>query len=349
MGYEAPEHLLRVVKNANDTVYGNTRERQVFIRELEARGAIYNYETQVTTLGGERIWVNENVRAVRDESGNTLYYEGSMEDITQRKRAEIELREAKVRSDLANRAKSEFLANMSHELRTPLNAIIGFSEILYSESFGPIGQEAYKDYSRDIHASGKRLLKVINEILDISRIDAGERRLNENLVSIKPIVESCMKLLERKADSSKLTITNLLPDLPTVIGEDLVIKQVILNLLSNAIKFTPHGGRVTISGEVGREGELRISVTDTGVGLDEQDIEKALSPFGQVNGELSRSNAGTGLGLTLVKALMDLHEGTVELFSKKGIGTTATVVFPPERVSRKSRVSASSPRDSEKV
>jgi signal transduction histidine kinase len=131
-----------------------------------------------------------------------------------------------------------------------LNAIIGFSEIIHKETFGPIGQEPYKEYSRDIFESGKKLLKVINEILDIARIEAGERRLNENLVSVPNVVSSCLKLLENKAEANKLMITNLLPELPNVIGEELAIKQVMLNLLSNAIKFTPHGGRVTISGEL---------------------------------------------------------------------------------------------------
>ncbi len=335
LGYEAPEHLLRMVKNANETVYNNSRERQLFLKELESRGAIYNFETQVITHQGEAIWVNENVRAVRDESGNTLYFEGSMEDITQRKQAELALREAKIRSDLANRAKSEFLANMSHELRTPLNAIIGFSEIIFKETFGPLGQEPYKEYSHEIYESGKKLLKVINEILDISKIEAGDRRLNESSVVIPDVVASALKLTESKAVANKMTITNLLGDLPSVIGEELAIKQIMINLISNAIKFTPHGGRVTISGEVDRQGSLHISVTDTGVGLDEAEIEKALSPFGQVDNALSRGNAGTGLGLTLVDALVKMHDGKLELFSKKGIGTTVTVIFPADRVAMK--------------
>ncbi|MGB4106256.1 MAG: PAS domain-containing sensor histidine kinase [Alphaproteobacteria bacterium] len=335
LDYDGPEQLLRQVKNANDVIYGSIRERQAFLKELEARGAIYNHETQVVTLKGQKIWVNENVRVVRDESNNTLYYEGSMEDITQRKQAEIALREAKIRSDLANRAKSEFLANMSHELRTPLNSIIGFAEIIHKETFGPIGQDPYKEYSREIHDSGRKLLKVINEILDISRIEANERRLNESIVSVPGVIKACLKLLENKSEASKLTITNMLGDLPDVIGEELAIKQIGLNLLSNAIKFTPPGGRVTISGEVDRQGLLRISFTDTGVGLDEHEIEKALSPFGQVDNALNRNNAGTGLGLTLVDALIKLHDGKLELFSKKGIGTTATIIFPSDRVAQK--------------
>ncbi len=332
LGYDGPEQLLRQIKNANETVYGSVRERQMFLKELEAKGAIYNHETQVRKLSGESIWVNENLRVVRDESSNTLYYEGSMEDITQRKEGEIALREAKIRSDLANRAKSEFLANMSHELRTPLNSIIGFSEIIHKETFGPIAQDPYKEYSREIYDSGKRLLKVINEILDISRIEANERRLNESLVTVPDVVKAALRLLESKSEANKLTITNTLGNLPQVVGEELAIKQIVLNLLSNAIKFTPPGGRVTISGEVDRQGSLRLSFTDTGVGLDEHEIEKALSPFGQVDNALSRNTAGTGLGLTLVDALIKLHDGKLELFSKKGIGTTATIIFPPERV-----------------
>ncbi|MGB4056740.1 MAG: PAS domain-containing sensor histidine kinase [Alphaproteobacteria bacterium] len=339
LGYETPEHLLRMVKNANDLVYGNSRERQAFLKSLEERGHIYNHETEVLTHQGERIWVNENVRIVRDEPGNTLYYEGSMEDITHRKRSELALREAKVRSDLANRAKSEFLANMSHELRTPLNSIIGFSEIIHKETFGPIGQDAYKEYSKEIHESGRRLLKVISEILDISKIEAGDRRLNEDAVKIPSVVKSSLKLLENKAHSSNLTVTNnLLDDMPNVIAEELAVKQIVMNLLSNAIKFTPHGGHITINSEIERDGSLRLSFTDTGVGLDEDEIEKALSPFGQLDNALSRGNAGTGLGLTLVDALIKLHDGKLELLSKKGIGTTATVIFPPDRVAMKKPV-----------
>jgi PAS domain S-box-containing protein len=335
LGYRNPEDMLREVKNANETIYVNARERQTFLRDLESRGNMINYETQIYSKDGQKIWVNENVRAVRDENNNTLYYEGSLEDITSRKEADMALRNAKVHSDLANRAKSEFLANMSHELRTPLNSIIGFSEIIRNEVFGAIEPRSYADYAKDIHESGKRLLTVINEILDISKIEAGERYLNEAVVDLEKVVKSCLGLLGNKIQANQMTVTNLMKEVPTIVAEELAIKQVIMNLISNAVKFTPSGGRITISSEVDKDGQLRLSVTDTGIGLDESEIEKAFSPFGQVDNELNRGNSGTGLGLTLVDALIKLHGGQVEMFSQKGIGTTATIVLPADRVTVK--------------
>ena len=335
LGYEGPEQILRKIKNANETVYVNVRDRQNFLREIEIRGAINNFETQVFKKDGEKIWVNENVRAVKDEGGNTLYYEGSMEDITRRKEADMALREAKIHSDLANRAKSEFLANMSHELRTPLNAIIGFSEIIKNEIFGPVEQRAYWEYSKHIYDSGRKLLTVINEILDISKIEAGERQINESVVDLNKVVEGCLGLLSNKIESNHMVVSNAMIDAPHIVAEELAIKQILMNLLSNAIKFTPGGGRITIAYEIDKDKKLRLSVTDTGIGLDESEIEKALSPFGQIDNELSRSGSGTGLGLTLVDALVRLHGGELELFSQKGIGTTVTVVLPADRVTVK--------------
>ncbi len=335
LGYDSAESLLREVKNANEEVYLNQRERQRFLKELNARSLINNYEVQVQTRSGQKIWANENIRVVRDESGNVLYYEGSLEDITQRKESEIAMREAKIKSDLANRAKSEFLANMSHELRTPLNSIIGFSEIIKNEAFGAIEQQAYKEYAKDIFFSGKKLLDVINEILDISRIEAGERQLNESMVDLAKVVTSALNLLDTKAKANKLIVDNQVEGQCLLIGEELAIKQIIVNLLSNAIKFTPNGGRVTIAHEINSDGQLCVSISDTGIGLDAAEIEKALSPFGQVDSALSRSNAGTGLGLTLVDALVRLHGGKLELLSQKGIGTTATVIIPADRVPTK--------------
>jgi PAS domain S-box-containing protein len=342
LGYDSPEDLLREIKNANDSVYVDPRERQGFLRELDKRDVINSYEIEVMRKDGSRIWVNENVRVVRDESNNILYYEGSLEEITGRKKSEMAMREAKVHSDLANRAKSEFLANMSHELRTPLNAIIGFSEMIKNEVFGPIEQKSYWEYAKDIHESGNNLLRIINEILDISKIEAGERQLNEGLVDLNSVVESCLDLMSNKVESNKMTISNNLQNVPQIVGEELAIKQILMNLLSNAIKFTPSNGRITISAETDANNQLRLAITDTGIGLDKMEIEKALSPFGQLDNELSRSSGGTGLGLTLVDALIKLHGGQFELFSQKGIGTTATVIFPADRVTVKKSISQSS-------
>ncbi len=332
LGYESPEQMLREVKNANTTIYADPKERAQFVIELQQHTDCYNYETEMIRRDGKKIWVNENIRVVKDELGNILYFEGSIEDITQRKLSEIALRDAKTRSDLANRAKSEFLANMSHELRTPLNSIIGFSEIIKNEVFGPIGQESYLEYAKDINQSGQSLLKVINEILDISRIEAGDRQLNESIVDVKKVVLGILDLMSTKISSNGMNIINAIGSVPNVVCEEVAIKQIMMNLISNAIKFTPSGGRITISADVNNRGELQLSVTDTGIGIDETEIEKVLSPFGQADNEFNRSGSGAGLGLTLVKALIGLHDGRLEMFSQKGLGTTATIVFPVERI-----------------
>jgi PAS domain S-box-containing protein len=331
--YESEQDVIDRIHNAYTQIYRDAREHKAMMRDLEKSGAVKNIELQVACRDGTLIWINENARVVRDDEGKILYFEGSIEDITQRKNAEIQLREAKLQSDLANRAKSEFLANMSHELRTPLNAIIGFSEIIKDEVFGPIGQRQYWDYANDIYGSGKHLLKVINDILDVARIEAGERQLNEARLNMTKICHTALDMMGPKIEAKRLAVTNYIDDqIPNVIGEETAIKQILSNILSNAIKFTPEGGRITISYERDEVGDLRVSVTDTGVGLDEDEIERALSPFGQVNNDLDRATSGAGLGLTLVTSLMELHGGRFELFSQKGIGTTATLVFPSSRV-----------------
>jgi signal transduction histidine kinase len=223
---------------------------------------------------------------------------------------------------------------MSHELRTPLNAIIGFSDIIRNQAFGPVGSGEYIDYARDIHESGKRLLHVINDILDVSRVEAGDRQLNEGVVDLSKIVRDSLELMAAKIDANHMIVSNFITETtPKLIGEAHAIKQIINNLLSNAIKFTPSGGRISLSSEMDDYGQLHLSITDTGIGLTDTEIEKALSPFGQVNASHDKNESGTGLGLTLVQSLMTLHGGSFELFSQKGIGTTATLIFPPKRVS----------------
>ncbi|HOO81767.1 MAG TPA: PAS domain-containing sensor histidine kinase [Alphaproteobacteria bacterium] len=341
LGYDSPEQLLRGVKNANEQVYVDTAKRQSVYDRLTSLPEALSHEVKMYKRDGEIIWVHENIRGVVDDSGQLLFIEGSVEDITRRKNSDLAIQEAKVHSDLANRAKSEFLANMSHELRTPLNSIIGFSEMIKNEVCGTIQHRPYWEYACDIHESGHKLLQVINEILDISKIEAGDRQLNESVVNIEAVFDSVAELLETKIENAHLHITRALGGVPNIIVEELALKQILLNLLSNAVKFTPYDGRITVSAQLSREGDMHISITDTGVGLDEYEIKKALSPFGQVDNDLSRSGSGTGLGLTLVGALVGLHGGSFDLFSKKGIGTTATVILPAERVVRDKREAAS--------
>jgi len=333
LGFSSPDELKYSIIDIS-VIYVNKEDRRKYMGNLEQVGFVRNMEAQILRKDGSKIWINENARAVRDEDGQIRYYEGSIEDITQRREALIGLKEAKIQSDLANRAKSEFLANMSHELRTPLNSIIGFSEIIKSEALGKLGQPAYKDYSTEIYDSGKKLLSIINEILDISRIDAGERQLNESVVSLQKVVEASVGLMRGKADDAKIEIQSRIDAaIPKIIAEELAFKQMIMNLLSNAIKFTSPGGRVTIDAERdNRSGDMRLSITDTGIGIDESDIGKALSAFGQLDGALSRSNSGTGLGLTIVNSLIKLHGGRLELVSQKGIGTTVSLVIPVSRI-----------------
>ncbi|NBX67137.1 MAG: PAS domain-containing sensor histidine kinase [Proteobacteria bacterium] len=341
LGYKTPHELMDMVRDIGK-LYTDPRDRLRYERDLDTFGYIRNHESTLTRQDGQVIWVSENARAVKDDDGRLQYYEGSIEDITQRKLAEQGLKEAKLNSDLANRAKSEFLANMSHELRTPLNAIIGFSEIIQNQAMGQVGNKAYVEYAGDINDSGKRLLTIINDILDISRIEAGDRTLNETLFSIHRTAATCISLLSSKAEAGRVTVSNNLhADMPKIIGEELAFKQILMNILSNAIKFTPPDGRVTVDCDYAGSGhELRISVTDTGIGMEEKEIEKALSPFGQVESAFSRSNSGTGLGLTLVDALIKMHGGQLELLSRKGVGTTATLVIPVDRVAQSPQTTA---------
>jgi PAS domain S-box-containing protein len=255
-------------------------------------------------------------------------------DISDRKVAEEAMEVAMQEAELANRAKSEFLANMSHELRTPLNAIIGFSEIIQSETFGPVGSPKYRDYVSDIHESGKHLLALINDVLDLSKIEAGQMQLHEQTIDVPAVIRSAMGFMAERAREGGVTLAaELGPDpLPLLLADRRMVMQILANLLSNAVKFTPSGGRVAVKAWYGPHGGYVVQVVDNGIGMALDDIPKALARFGQVDSGLQRAHEGTGLGLPLTKSLTELHGGSLDLQSEIGVGTTVTVRFPAERV-----------------
>ena len=241
--------------------------------------------------------------------------------------------EARRRAEAANIAKSRFLAQMSHELRTPLNAILGFSEVMKGEIFGAHAVPMYKDYAGDIHNSGVHLLNLINEILDLSRIEAGRYELNEEAVSLNRVVEDCHHLLKLRAGNRGITIHELFePDMPRLWADERAVRQICLNLLSNAIKFTPQGGEIWLKVGWTASGGQYMSVKDTGPGIPEEEIPVVLASFGQGSNSIKSAEQGAGLGLPIAKNLIDLHGGTFTLKSKLRIGTEVVVTFPPERV-----------------
>jgi len=245
------------------------------------------------------------------------------------------LAEARDEAEHANRAKSEFIANISHELRTPLNAIIGFSELIKSETFGPVGDPHYQEYASDILDSGNHLLALVNDILDLCKIESGKDALREEYIDVRDILSSITMLVRDRARNGNIKLEfDLEEDAPALYADERKVKQIVANLLTNAIKFNQPGGVVKTKVWSKLESGYVIQITDTGIGIAPDDIPKALAQFGQVDSAINRAYDGTGLGLPLTKALVELHGGSLDLQSKAGVGTTVTVRFPAKRIKR---------------
>ncbi len=290
------------------------------------------WEQEISLPSGQRRVLLNNLALLHDGEGQPALVVSAGLDITERTAAERALVAAKEEAELASRSKTEFLANMSHELRTPLNAIIGFSQLMAEEMMGPLGSARYTSYARDICSSGQHLLNVIGDILDVAKLEAGDIELDEDEIEVAQVIRDLQHLVVERARTLDIGIDLEMPtDLPKVRGDALKLKQILINLISNAIKFSHQGGRVVVRGGVKPDG-LHLTVTDHGIGMDDQEIKTAVTRFGQVASPWTRKHHGTGLGLPWAIGLVELHDGTVAIDSIKGKGTTVTVVLPPSRL-----------------
>ena len=264
-------------------------------------------------------------RAMPDGAVVSLY-----SDITERKAAEQKMAQAWKEAELANQSKSDFLANMSHELRTPLNAIIGFSEVICGEFLGPMRDKKYLGYIEDIHSSGLHLLAIINDVLDMSKIEAGKLELASEIVTVQRVINESIRMVSERANSRNIKLVSDLAGAETGIwGDERAIKQIMLNLLSNAVKFSHDGGRVDIRAALDAAGGLVLEVEDNGIGMSAEELERALKPFGQANTGAARLYGGTGLGLPISKGLIEAHHGQLVIDSSPGRGTRVRVILPP--------------------
>jgi signal transduction histidine kinase len=249
-------------------------------------------------------------------------------DVTPWKRIEADLLAAKRQAEKASSAKSELLAKISHEIRTPLNVIIGFSEVMMEERFGPVGNERYRDYVKDIHAAGGHLIALINDLLDLSKIEAGKLELTLDKVSLNDLAQQCVALMQPQANRQRIIIrTSLPPDLPQVVADARSLRQIMLNLLSNSIKFTEAGGQVIVSTALSDDGNVALRVRDSGIGMSEAEIATALEPFRQIETTIGGRAGGTGLGLPLTKALAEANRARFRIKSTPKEGTLVEIVF----------------------
>lgn len=290
-----------------------------------------DYSIRAQSIGDAKKEFN-NELVILTEAFNEMLSEIGARD-KQLKTQNVALEKAKDAAESANRAKSQFLANISHELRTPLNAIIGFSSILMNQLFGPLGDRKYLEYAKDINDSGTHLLDIINDILDLSKAEAGKLSINYEEVHVGKSINKCMTILAERAEKGKVTVTVDVPKtLPPLIADRLRFIQILLNVMSNAVKFTEPGGKVHVSARTmetaGEISHFAITVQDTGIGMSKEDLDKAFQSFGQVDSGLNRKYEGTGLGLPLTRKLIELHYGRIEMESELGKGTLVRLVFP---------------------
>ena len=326
------QHLEAARQVAQDILERRVKEKTA---ELEKANADLQTEISVRKGAEEALRVSERQLQERvrqlEEAEHVLRAQG--EEMAQ---IAGQLRVARDEAISADRSKSEFLAAMSHELRTPLNAIIGFSEMMTIESLGPVGSPKYRGYASDIYQAGSHLLALINDILDLSKVESGADELHEDTIFVPDLVESVAQLVRHRALNGQVRLElEVRDDLPVLVADERKLKQILVNLMSNAVKFTEADGTVTLKAWCRPESGFVFQVIDTGIGMAPEDIPKALSQFGQIDSDLNRKYEGTGLGLPLAKSLIELHGGYLDLQSAVGKGTTVTVRIPASRIEQK--------------
>lgn len=331
-GYSTPQALIAGLTDIGAQLYVENGRRDQFHALMQVNDVVTSFVSEIYHRSGRRIWISENARAVRDQSGQLVCYEGSVEDVTEKIEQDRALRAALRQAEMANKMKASFLAAMSHELKTPLNAVLGFSEIIRDEVLGPVGQRAYRDYAGDIHKSGTRLLSVINDVLDVSRLQGGLLTIDERPETLRDVADQAMRLARYKAPDARRIELDIPDNMPALLVDTRRLSQAIGNLLANALKFTPEPGRVRFVARRALDGAILVSVEDCGIGMAEETIAAALEPFRQLDGSLARRFEGTGLGLYIAKALVELHGGSLKVKSAIGEGTIVTITLPSLRV-----------------
>lgn len=300
--------------------------------EMSARDMTpYEIEAPAFTRSGDQVWLRSVARPRPHPDGGVIW-DGVFLDITERTLARQALQAAKDEAEAANKAKSYFLANVSHELRTPLNAVLGYSEVLRDEVFGPMQHEKYHEYSKDIHASGEHLLNLIEDILDLSKIETGNIVVEESEVNVHTLVEDTVRIAAPAVQAGGFDLSiEIAPEFPTILADEMRLRQVLLNLMSNAFKFTPGGGSIVVMAKISQKGEPEFTVRDSGIGIDEADIPQVMAPFGRVQQAINDNERGTGLGLPLSKSLIEMHGGTFGISSEPGVGTEVKFTLPSHR------------------
>ena len=327
-GYDSREDILKlghyrylIAPHEQERVLGFSRAR------VEGKPVPNVYEFEGVMRDGSAVWIQRTARLVNWNGEQVTL--GTVADVTQRHKAEERLRAALNSAESANRAKSEFLAKMSHELRTPLNAIIGFSEVLGRETFGPLGHPRYNSYVEDIAVSGRHLLEMINDILDMSKIESGGYEINPVESDLNALIAETVQVVGGQIEQQKLELSQSIdPNIPALYADRRAVRQILLNLLSNAIKFTPLHGSIRIAARLNEQGGITLSVADSGIGIEEDDLDDVLQPFNQGSNAHQTVQPGTGLGLPIVKSLVEMHGGRLTIESKRGAGTVVTVEFP---------------------